>query len=253
MSRRRFGAERAAELITQDSGSKPDSEEEEVDLQLSRPGYTSNVPQIGNGDSLPPRSRRRRVVTMPDSADEWTILDGPEQQQPDHWLPVFSDSNAGFQGDLDLETASPIDVMDLFLTSDFWNVLVTETNRYAEQYLNTNKLPSKSRFRDWKPVTVPEMKAFFALHFAMGLVQKAKIEDYWSTNWLTQTPGFTKVMSRNRFEAILSFLHFNNNLDQALRGTPGYDHLFKIRPLINILQPKVSALYHPRSNCLWMN
>lgn len=247
MSRRRFCAERAAQLIAQDSGSEPDSEDEEVNEQLSGPGFSGDVHQAEPSSSLPSSSfrRRRRRAPITNYVDEWTILDEHEQN-PDNWLPVFSEYDTGFQGDLDLETASPIDVLNLFLTIDFWNLLVTETNRYAEHYINANELLPNSRFRDWRPVTVPEMKAFFSLHFAMGLVQKAEIEDYWSTYWVTQTPGFTKVMSRNRFEAILSFLHFNDNSEQGLRGTPDYDRLFKIRPLINILQPKFSALYRPK-------
>ena len=86
-----------------------------------------------------------------------------------HWLSVFSDSNTTeFQDDL--ETVSPIDVIDLFLRSNFWNLLVTKTN----QYLNTNKLPSKSRFRDWKPVTVLEMKAFFYTIFRYGSCSESR-------------------------------------------------------------------------------
>ncbi|KAI2645906.1 PiggyBac transposable element-derived protein 4 [Labeo rohita] len=71
------------------------------------------------------------------------------------------------------------------------------------------------------------MKAFLALHLCMGLVENAEIEDYWAEFWPTYTPGFGKVMSRNRFEIILSFLHFANNSEYVGRGQPGHDRLFK--------------------------
>uniref|UniRef100_A0A8C1TF10 PiggyBac transposable element-derived protein domain-containing protein n=1 Tax=Cyprinus carpio TaxID=7962 RepID=A0A8C1TF10_CYPCA len=89
------------------------------------------------------------------------------------------------------------------------------------------------------------MKAFLALHLCMGLVEKAEIEDYWAEFWPSYTPGFGKVMSRNRFEIILSFLHFANNSDYVGRGQPGHDRLFKVRPVIDLIIPLFSAVYGP--------
>ena len=40
-----------------------------------------------------------------------------------------------------------------------------------------------------------DMKAFLALHMMMELVEKAEIEDYWETFWLTSTSGFSRIMS----------------------------------------------------------
>ena len=45
--------------------------------------------------------------------------------------------------------------------------LVTETNRYYKEKIPTverlENLPLRSRFRDWVDVTLPEMKAYFAV------------------------------------------------------------------------------------------
>ncbi|KAM4583571.1 piggyBac transposable element-derived protein 4-like [Odontesthes bonariensis] len=89
------------------------------------------------------------------------------------------------------------------------------------------------------------MKAFLALHLCMGQVDKPEIEDYWAEFWPTHTPGFGKVMARNRFEIILSFLHFANNSEYVGRGQPGHDRLFKVRPVLDIILPRFSALYGP--------
>ena len=48
----------------------------------------------------------------------------------------------------------------------------------------------------------------------MGLVEKSEVEGYWAEDWITATPGFGKVMTRNRFEIILSFIYFANNEEQ---------------------------------------
>ena len=48
-------------------------------------------------------------------------------------------------------------------------------------------------------------------------------------------------MSRNRFEMILSFLHFANNDNYIERDQAGFDRLFKICPIIDLVIPQVSA------------
>ena len=55
------------------------------------------------------------------------------------------------------------------------------------------------------------MKKFFALILLVGHVRKDHINDYWSTDPYLETPIFSKVMSRNRFQQILQSLHFHNN------------------------------------------
>ena len=52
-------------------------------------------------------------------------------------------------------------------------------------------------------------------------------------------------MPRDRFEAILSFLHWANNDNHVPRGQDGHDRLFKIRPLIDLLVPKFGLLFYP--------
>ena len=43
---------------------------------------------------------------------------------------------------------------------------------------------------EWKPVTVIEMKKFLGLIFVTGIVRKPKLELYWSTRGIFQTPIF---------------------------------------------------------------
>ena len=81
------------------------------------------------------------------------------------------------------------------------------------------ELPKCSRFNSWNDTNLDEMKAFVALQIAIGLSNKNELEDYWETWWLTHAP-FSMVMSRNRFELILSFLHFaDNNVERPKKLT----------------------------------
>ncbi|XP_072159136.1 piggyBac transposable element-derived protein 4-like [Bemisia tabaci] len=56
-------------------------------------------------------------------------------------------------------------------------------------------------------------------------------------------PIFSQLMSRNRFLAIVRFLHFSSNLDQ----TNG-DRMFKIRSVLDYIRAKFKALYKPGQN-----
>lgn len=52
-------------------------------------------------------------------------------------------------------------------------------------------------------------------------------------------------MSRNRFELLSSFLHFNDNSTEIQRGQPGYDPLHKVRLLLDMTNPLYLAAYAP--------
>lgn len=77
------------------------------------------------------------------------------------------------------------------------------------------------------------MSAFFGLVFAMGIVRKPTYASYWETgsgDLLTETPNFSQLMSRNRFQSILRFLHCNDNNLTVPRGRSGFvDPLLKVR------------------------
>ena len=77
----------------------------------------------------------------------------------------------------------------------------------------------------------------------MGLVHKSETVDYWEEFWPISTLGFGKVMLRNIFEIILSFFHFANNEEYVERGQPGYDRLFKVRPIMDVIIPCFSAVF----------
>ncbi|XP_063077170.1 piggyBac transposable element-derived protein 4-like [Engraulis encrasicolus] len=167
------------------------------------------------------------------------------EEPSQNWIRPF-DRPIGYRGETKLSSdSSPLDFLSLFLGDEFWNILVTETNRYAHQYLGSHRLKTNSRFHEWCDVTTSEMKAFLSLHLTMGLVEKSSLEDYWAEYWPTATPGFGKVMSRNRFQMILSFLHFANNEEYVGVGQPGHDRLFKLRPIIDLIVPRFAEVYGP--------
>ena len=55
-------------------------------------------------------------------------------------------------------------------------------------------------------------------------------------------------MSRDRFLEIHRYLHFTNNEALHAPGSPGYDKLGKIKPIITALSEHFRAVYKPGKN-----
>jgi hypothetical protein len=53
--------------------------------------------------------------------------------------------------------------------------------------------------------------------------------------WFLDCPGLRKIMSRNRFQDIMRFLHPVNNKNAIPHGQVGHDRCFKVRGVIRIL------------------
>lgn len=96
------------------------------------------------------------------------------------------------------------------------------------------KCPVPNRAKSWEGVTENYMKRVLALQFLTGIAKKPEVAQYWSTNPLIKTPIFNEVMSRNRFQAIFEFLHFNGNSNYN-PNDPDRDRLYKVRSLIEHL------------------
>lgn len=124
---------------------------------------------------------------------------------------------------------SCLDFLELFFTQEVWQLLVSQTNLYAEQ----KRGPTESSV--WYPVTESEMKAWISLYLNMGLVTKPNLSSYWSTDPVLSSPFFPSVMSRTRFLQILRYLHFADNTLAPPRDSADYNKLYKIQPFLDLV------------------
>lgn len=138
-------------------------------------------------------------------------------------------------------TNSPFELYSLFLDDDHLDMLVTETNRYAEQCAVKSIVDMKSSYvlENWQDVTRDDLLTFIGLVLWMGLDKKPKLRNYWSKNSIYYS-SLSKPMSRNRFEAILSCIHISNNETAQLT-----DHLAKLRLLVTELNSKFQNAMNP--------
>lgn len=137
--------------------------------------------------------------------------------------------------------AKPVDYFFMLAGDYFFEMVVNETNIYAEQLFLQK---GQGRISEWKPVTKEELKVFIGLLLHMGTIQCARVQDYWKTHRLFNIPCFRSYMSRNRFLLILRCLHFSRNpVDNEPQPE---DRLYKVKTLIDYFNEKMEAIYVPQ-------
>ena len=202
--------------------------------------HESDIEMSADEENLP-RERRNRRATVRGPEIKWEIYEDIDPFEST-WLQKFT-PRPGIL--VDTSEFAPVDFFYLFFPNEAFELISTETNRYAIQYLDsTADFEPSSRFHAWSDTSPDEIKAFVSLEIAMGLCQKPAHADYWSGFWLTAVP-FSSVISRNRFELLQTFLHFSNVEEQVPQGQDGYNPLFKIQPLFDIVNPTCEQWYQP--------
>ena len=169
---------------------------------------------------------------------EWTseLVDPPD-------FPFVDAANVGVNNVEQCRAMTAEQLFGLFFTDYLLRLIVGETNRYVGQCMA--KPPKRGRkHTEWSDVTIPELKTWLGLMLAMGIVQKkGRLGEYWSTHWLTQTPGFNDTMPRNRFLQILRYLHFVDNEDVSIDKT---NKMWKVQNVLDYLNKRFRAAYCPR-------
>lgn len=104
----------------------------------------------------------------------------------------------------------------------------------------------------WTDLTVEEFYKYIGLLFYMALVRLHHIADYWRQNHSLTCPFAATVMSRDRFGVISWNLHISDpdedvNNDRK-KGTPQFDKLFRVKPLLNLIKTAAKTYFHPYKN-----
>ena len=105
---------------------------------------------------------------------------------------TFSPTISRFVGEPDIQNTislvarTSLDYFQLFLDETIMKCIVDETNRYYLQ----NPVSERQHMSNWQNVTSFEMYTFIVIIMLTGLVEKNRIQDYWSTDPLLITPIF---------------------------------------------------------------
>ena len=132
-----------------------------------------------------------------------------------------------------------------FLDADFWGLLCRQTNLRAEQVKQSK--PASYYAKNFKPVAVPELKAFLCLRLQMEkCIIRPQYESYWQGaghNFIVHTPGFREVMEHDCFIALWDLLHLVNQMEEAMDKS---DKIYKVRPMLDRMLPLFRHYYSPR-------
>ena len=64
-------------------------------------------------------------------------------------------------------------------TDELWELLVTETNRYARQ----------NNVNNWQDTSLEEMRCFIGFLYGTSINKVSQLDDVWSTDWVLASPA----------------------------------------------------------------
>ncbi|XP_016329239.1 piggyBac transposable element-derived protein 3-like, partial [Sinocyclocheilus anshuiensis] len=139
------------------------------------------------------------------------------------WLKKeFISPNTDFSGSEITNDATtlltPLEYFQTFVTEDMIEALTRNTNEYSLQKNGTSVNTNNK-----------EIEKMLGMYLKMGLMQMSGVRMYWETD--TRYTPVSDVMSRNRFQSLLTSLHFTNNL--TVSEMEKKDKLWKLRPWLN--------------------
>ncbi|PZC82864.1 hypothetical protein B5X24_HaOG209307 [Helicoverpa armigera] len=161
-----------------------------------------------------------------DSSAEELVNDNWNAEPPSttHRPPVFTSREEILVDDT---KTTPFDFFKLFFTDAFLEQIVEATNAYAIE-LQAKATPHDT-IRDWKPLTIENLKTFLSILFHMGFIRITSFSEYWTSNAFFNTFP-SKFMSKDVFTMIFKCLRFDcNDLDT----------------LIEYFNTRMSELYSP--------
>ncbi|XP_015242424.1 PREDICTED: piggyBac transposable element-derived protein 2-like [Cyprinodon variegatus] len=152
---------------------------------------------------------------------EEVAWDGAQKQNFTKQFPVWQ----GTLPDAD-ETREPVQYFRDFFDAGLLETIAQQSNLYCAQ-----ENPNCALRLDQS-----ELEQFIGSVIYMSVVRLPRLRMYWATE--CRVPQVADVLSRDRFEEISKFLHFNDNNHMAASK----DKLFKIRPVADSLLQKFQAL-----------
>lgn len=173
--------------------------------------------------------------------------------KPPVWTDTFVPSHVPFfQGptgpvypnSFDCRTASPLEYLQLFLTDDFLELVLQNSNEYARKRRREKGHPEEQYWKE--PLTMPELKAFLGICILFGVSPLPAYNLYWSKSPLFGNEGVKKVMTKRRYEKINEYFHVSDPNSEPDRAAPDADKLFKVRPVLDLCEKLFPKHFLPR-------
>ena len=138
------------------------------------------------------------------------------------------------------EDASELDLFRLFIDDEVLERLVSATNDYAEK----NKHQKANMYQRFKrhPLTNDEMMRYLGCLLLLSIDSVRNYKQAWNEKSSQYLANLHRLLTRDRFEVIASFLHVVTAEEEAQLSP---NKLKKILPLHNKIKTKCLDLYQP--------
>jgi hypothetical protein len=124
---------------------------------------------------------------------------------------INNDSGPVLPSSFDSST-EPEEYFHLFFDEDLLNVIMTETDIYANTNQHIQTPPTKCA-EAWKECSIIDIKAIIQTVINMGLHPLTDITNYFSNAWVTRIPFFSDTFTRDKF-----FYYFGTCISPMLRN-----------------------------------
>lgn len=121
-----------------------------------------------------------------------------------------------------VEVLSPVQVFEQIFDSSVYDLIIQETNRYANAEKNKHGYSA----------SIDDIKIFIGFLIFTGYHRLPSERDYWSEDEDLRVDLVRNAMSRNAYLELKSVIHFQDNTTAAQHKD---DKCFKIRPLVEIV------------------
>lgn len=217
-------------IMSSSTSSSSDSEyEEPINVRPAKKRTYSNrkkryLKDTSTSQNLPDSHDTSSIVLPTHSVDHPFIEPQWDKDNEMFTNPVFlSDSNLA-PHILMMENKSPYNIFLEMFPDSLIDTILFQTNLYAQQSQ-----------KPYTPATKQELKTFLGVNILMGLKRQSSYRDYWSSSPDLNDPYICKQMTVNRFGWFLSNIHCNDSMLEPKRGSPNFDKLYKLRPVIEKL------------------
>ena len=124
---------------------------------------------------------------------------------------------------------TPLQYFKMFLDNECIKYIAEQTNLYAMT-------------KDGKQLCTfaKEIEQFIGILLYTGIFPCRSYGTYWSN--FSRFPLIADIMSRNRFQLLFRYIHFNDNTQAKPRDHPNYDPLFKVSPLLKRLRDAMARI-----------
>ena len=228
------GASSAFTIGTKKMYSSKSATQPRCTIVRSNPNKPRSALTMVTTQTVPMSCTLHTPINTASNHDTWKPLDA----KVDRAYPVFrGDHGPTEPGGID---SVPLDYFDQLFDQTLVDLLVTETNTYAQQMER----------KQWDgPTDSQEMRAYLGILYLTGIHKLPHFNDYFSSDWVLGVPAVQQVFTQRRFWQLWNNLHLADNVTTPSRESANYDKLYKVRKYLDTLKCNFQHFFRIGQNC----